>query len=80
MKNLSPRLQLEALRISRFGVVGAAATATHLLLVSILVAGTSLPTLTANTLAYLTAFGISLAGHYFWTFQKPGDLRLPLHE
>lgn len=75
MNRIDPRLRLEALRMSRFGVVGAVATATHLLLVSVLITATNLPTLAANTLAFLIAFGISLAGHYFWTFQKPGELR-----
>jgi len=75
MNKISPRLRLEALRISRFGLVGVAATATHLLLVSALITATTLPTLAANTLAFLTAFGISLTGHYFWTFQKPGNAR-----
>lgn len=75
MSNVSPRLRLEALRLSRFGMVGAAATVSHLLLASILITGTTLPILAANTVAFLTAFGISLTGHYCWTFQKPGDLR-----
>jgi putative flippase GtrA len=74
MKTFNPRLKLEALRLSRFGAIGTAATVTHLLLVSLFTAGTTLAPLTANTLAYLVSFGISLGGHYFWTFQKPGDL------
>ena len=57
----------------RFGVVGVAATATHITAVWFLIRETALPILGANFLAFLSAFGISFAGNYFWTFRAPGQ-------
>ena len=65
----------EVIVIGRFGLVGLAATAVHLGVVWALIGMTDLSTLIANTLAFLAAFGVSFAGHYFWTFSAPGKLR-----
>jgi putative flippase GtrA len=64
----------ELLTIARFGIVGVIATGVHILVVWILLSKTALSPLIANTLAFMTAFGFSFSGHYFWTFQNPGDL------
>jgi putative flippase GtrA len=32
-----------------------------------------LPPLSANALAFLSAFGLSFAGNYYWTFGRPGS-------
>jgi len=64
----------EILRLLRFGVVGGAATATHFLVALGLAASGSVPLLVANALAFLTAFGVSLFGHHYWTFRSPHPL------
>jgi putative flippase GtrA len=67
------RIWRELLTVFRFGIVGVIATAVHIFVVWILLNHTDLATLIANALAFLAAFGISFSGHYFWTFQNPGD-------
>ncbi|MFT5698324.1 MAG: putative flippase GtrA [Desulforhopalus sp.] len=62
----------EAALAVRFGIVGTIATVIHLLVVALLISETSLPTLSANTLAFMTASGLSFTGNYLWTFQSPG--------
>lgn len=57
---------------ARFGLVGITSTCVHILIVWLLLSQTSLPTLVANMLAFLTAFGISFTGNYLWTFRSPG--------
>jgi putative flippase GtrA len=57
---------------TRFGLVGITATCVHILIVWLLLSKTLLPTLVANMLAFLTAFGISFTGNYLWTFGSPG--------
>jgi putative flippase GtrA len=69
----SKRIWRELLTILRFGIVGVMATAVHILVVWILLNHTHLPVLISNSFAFLTAFGVSFSGHYFWTFQNPGD-------
>lgn len=62
------------LRIAiRFGLVGIVATAVHILVVWALLRQTEITPILANTLAFLTAFGISFTGNYFWTFPSPGS-------
>lgn len=60
----------ELLRILRFGVVGGAATTTHFLTALGLAATASVPLVAANALAFLSAFGVSLFGHHYWTFRS----------
>lgn len=57
---------------TRFGLVGLAATGTHMLALHFLCARTAFPLLLSNTLAFLLAFSISFSGHYLWTFRAPG--------
>lgn len=73
-----PRWLVESLTASRFAVVGAGATATHLLVAWLLVTRVAVPPLFANGIAFFCAFGISFTGHYLWTFGSPGRLRRSL--
>lgn len=63
----------EFLSMIRFGIVGLAATGVHIFVVWLFLHLTSYPTLIANTFAFMTAFGVSFTGHYYWTFQTPGN-------
>jgi putative flippase GtrA len=67
------RLWHELVVAARFGMVGITATAVHILMVWLLLSETALPPLIANMFAFLTAFGISFAGNYLWTFGSPGN-------
>jgi putative flippase GtrA len=67
------RLWHELVVVARFGMVGITATAVHILMVWLLLSKTALPPLIANMFAFLTAFGISFAGNYLWTFGSPGN-------
>lgn len=58
--------------ISRFSVVGVAATLCHMLIVWTLIT-MGISTLLANVLAFLSAFAVSFGGHYWWTFRVPGN-------
>ena len=71
-RDVRKRIWRETVIAARFGLVGMAATGVHILVVSLLLAATVTPTLVANTLAFLTAFGISFTGNYLWTFRSPG--------
>lgn len=66
------RLILELYTIMRFGLVGVVAAITHLSVAWLLLTITSLSALLSNMFAFLTAFGVSFAGHYLWTFKKSG--------
>jgi putative flippase GtrA len=63
----------ELLYTARFAVVGAAATMLHLAVVWLLIKHTVLPPLSANFLAFISAFGVSFTGNYYWTFRRPGS-------
>lgn len=63
----------ELLVASRFGLVGLAATAVHLAIVTLLIRAGVAPLL-ANLLAFLGAFGVSFCGHYFWTFRSSAGI------
>lgn len=65
----------EVLIATRFGLVGIVATAVHILVVWLLLTQAGITPISANTLAFLTAFGVSFAGNYLWTFRSPGGLR-----
>lgn len=56
----------------RFGLVGVLATIIHIVIVWLLLRNALLPTLAANTLAFLVAFCVSFSGNYVWTFRSPG--------
>lgn len=64
MMGISPEIG----QISRFGVVGIVATLLHMVVVWTLIQTTALHPLLANLIAFGVAFGLSFAGHYFWTF------------
>lgn len=75
--NSSNQLRERSLRdlatATRFGLVGLAATGTHMLALLFFCEHTALPLMPSNTLAFLLAFWISFSGHYFWTFRAPGS-------
>lgn len=62
-------------QLSRFGVVGALATATHFVVAIMVHHGVGLPAYLANTIAFLVAFGVSYGGHFSWTFAGQGNHR-----
>lgn len=65
----------ELLTVIQFGIVGIGATGVHILVAIILLTLTSIPALAANLVAFLSAFGISFVGNYFWTFRSSISLR-----
>ncbi len=56
-------------QVAWFVMVGCAAAATHWLVVVAAVSMLGTPPLLANVLGWLTAFGVSFAGHYTLTFR-----------
>jgi putative flippase GtrA len=58
---------------TRFGLVGIVATTVHIIVVWLILNQTGSNPLSANTLAFAIAFGISFLGHYMWTFGLPGS-------
>lgn len=56
----------------QFALVGAAAAATHLIVVMLLVQTLAMPPLAANVLAFLLAFVVSYNGHALLTFAASG--------
>jgi len=75
LRTVKKRIKQEAVVVTRYGLVGIAATAVHMLIVSFLVLLTPMHTLLANTIAFCAAFAVTFAGNYLWTFQSPGNLR-----
>lgn len=66
----------EVLKIVRFGIVGAAATATHLLLAAGLLAmHFGISVFLINLMAFCGAFPVSYLGHRYFTFAAPGSSR-----
>lgn len=61
----------EVIYAARFAIVGAAATLLHLTVVWLLIERAALPALSANVVAFVSAFGLSFAGNYYWTFGQP---------
>lgn len=70
----SQRAVEELLTVSRFGLVGVAAACIHIGVLWILLAQIKLYVLFANSMAFLTAFGFSFIGQYFWTFRTTRNL------
>ncbi|MBK5937893.1 GtrA family protein [Halochromatium roseum] len=66
---MKPSVLAEFWRIVQFGIVGVSATTTHILVALVLIRHAGMLPLIANTLAYLSAFWISFAGNYLWTFK-----------
>ena len=56
-------------QITRFGLVGIAATVTHLAVAWAANQFGAAP-YTANAIGFAAAFGLSYAGHFFWTFER----------
>jgi putative flippase GtrA len=72
LSGLRHRVLRELFIAARFGVVGVCATALHIGVVWSLITCTAMPTLLANLVAFLCAFGLSFTGNYIWTFSNPG--------
>lgn len=68
------RLRREMVIAARFGLVGMVSTTIHILVVWLLLVSTVFSPIVANTLAFLTAFGVSFVGNYRWTFGSPGNV------
>lgn len=56
--------------VLRYGVIGAAATLVHALVLSMLVNVAEWRPSLATVIGFLTAFGVSYLGHYFFTFRS----------
>jgi len=65
----------ELVFVSRFGLVGLAATAVHVVIVSVLIVFAKVPVLLANLVAFLIAFSVSFSGNYVWAFGRPRSPR-----
>jgi len=61
------------LQLSRFGVVGLAATLLHGVALFCWVELAGINPVVSNALAFLTAFIVSYLGHYHWTFGSSAD-------
>ena len=68
------RLWHEMVIAARFGLVGMVSTTVHILVVWLLLVSTVFSPIVANTIAFLTAFGVSFVGNYRWTFGSPGNV------
>jgi len=66
---MSPQLRVQA---TRFAVIGAAATITHVSVAVLAVERLSTPVLLANALAFAAAVLVSYFGHHAWTFRRSG--------
>lgn len=73
-KRISLDIWRELVTFVRFGCVGIAATLLHIIVVWLLLK-TGLAPLSANALAFLSAFLISFIVNYIWTFRTPGNPR-----
>ncbi|MBK0399594.1 DUF2029 domain-containing protein [Limibaculum sp. M0105] len=65
---LPTRFVVQAARLIRFGVVGVAATATHVLVLSGLIELAGIDPRFANIAAFMVAVPVSYLGHYYWSF------------
>jgi putative flippase GtrA len=63
----------ELITTTKFAVIGLVATAVHVSVVWGLITYGDAPPFLGNTIAFLTAFCFSFSGHYWWTFQNPGN-------
>ncbi|WP_417670258.1 GtrA family protein [Roseibium sp.] len=67
-RSLQSRAKAEAGTAIRFAIVGGLATLTHAAVAVLLFETDLLPALIANLAGFLVAFGVSFAGHHFWSF------------
>jgi putative flippase GtrA len=59
----------------RFGVVGVAASVTHVVVALLLIERAGVPLLWANALAFSVAVFVSYFGNHAWTFRRAGHHR-----
>lgn len=63
----------EVAQISRFGVVGVISMFCHGVSLVFWIEVIGLSPVVSNSIAFLTAFGVSYLGHYNWTFRSDSD-------
>lgn len=68
------RTMHEIATLSRFAAIGVAATAVHMAVVWTMISRAGVAPLSANLVAFLTAFVVSFTGQYFWTFRSTRKL------
>jgi len=68
----------EVLTLSRFSIVGIAAAFVHIGIVWALISQLGIEALSANLMAFLTAFFVSFTGQYAWTFRSKRNWRSAL--
>ncbi|WP_420339655.1 GtrA family protein [Roseibium sp.] len=61
-------LKTEANAAGKFAIVGVAATLTHAGVAAFLLETGLLPPMLANVAGFIIAFGVSFAGHFYWSF------------
>lgn len=61
-------IKTEAGAAGKFAIVGIAATLTHAGVSGFLLETNVLPAMFANLVGFVIAFGVSFAGHYYWSF------------
>lgn len=64
------KIKRELFMVSRFTVVGIIAAVVHIATVWSLISYFGVAPLLANLIAFLSAFSVSFAGQYFWTFRS----------
>jgi putative flippase GtrA len=62
----------EFFTVFRFGIVGVAATLTHMLFALVALNQLGLAPIPANLIGFLVAFAVSFGGHSYWTFRGHG--------
>ncbi|WP_269585299.1 GtrA family protein [Roseibium sp. Sym1] len=62
------RLRTESAAAGKFAIVGVLATLTHTVVAAGMLQSGTLSAFPANICGFLTAFGVSFCGHYFWSF------------
>jgi len=65
-------------QISRFMIIGVAASVVHVATASSFFYGMGTLPLSANFIGFLAAWILSFVGHYFWTFDKASTMRLAM--
>ena len=75
-------LKTEANAAGKFALVGIAATLTHAVVAGFLLESGLLQAMLANLAGFIIAFGVSFAGHFYWSFshlrQKKSALKAML--
>ena len=76
---LIAKLADESKQVSKFGMVGMAATGVHMLVFSALQELTDQSAVVANTYAFMSAVVFSFIGNRYWSFARHPDKQGPLN-